>query len=132
MDSYDMLVERKIRPSVLRLKILDYILKNRTHPTIDEIYEELSKDNPTLSKTTVYNTTRVLLEHGLILQILIDGQQARYDGNVSEHGHFLCSCCSKIYDFPVLSEPQMDLEGFEVSEMKIYCSGVCKQCNSAK
>ena len=130
MRSVEMLTKHQIKPSGLRIKILDYILSHRTHPTIDEIYEELLKENPTLSKTTVYNTTKVLLEHGLILQILIDGQQARYDGDISEHGHFMCSKCNHIYDFPVLKEPTVDLEGFEISNLKIYCSGICKQCNS--
>ena len=69
MRSVEMLTKHQIKPSGLRIKILDYILSHRTHPTIDEIYEELLKENPTLSKTTVYNTTKVLLEHGLILQI---------------------------------------------------------------
>ena len=132
MRAVELLQKGNIKPSALRIKILEYILNHRTHPTIDEIYEELVSGNPTLSKTTVYNTTKVLLEHGLILQILIDGQQARYDGDISDHGHFLCSSCNHIYDFPVLTEPEFKLDGFEVSDLKIYCSGICKKCNSVK
>lgn len=128
MKAIDLLQEKNVKISSLRIKILDYILNHRTHPTVDEIYEELIKDNPTLSKTTVYNTTKLLLEHGLILQILIDGQQARYDGDVSKHGHFMCDKCKRIYDFNVITEPEIKLDGFEVSDLKIYCSGLCEKC----
>ena len=128
MKAIDLLREKNVKVSSLRIKILDYILNHRTHPTVDEIYEELLKENPTLSKTTVYNATKLLLEHGLILQILIDGQQVRYDGDISKHGHFMCDKCKSIYDFKVLTEPEIKLDGFEVSDLKIYCSGLCEKC----
>lgn len=41
-----------------------YLLKNHTHPTVDEVYVALCKVIPTLSKTTVYNTLRLFSEHG--------------------------------------------------------------------
>ena len=129
MDTLKLLNDKKIRPSGLRLKILEYIMTHRTHPTIDEIYEALLKDNPTLSKTTVYNTVKVLVEKGLIIQISIDGHQARFDSDISEHGHFICNECGKIYDFAIISAPKVDLSGFEISETQVYCSGVCKECS---
>jgi len=38
-----------------RLKILKYLTKHRTHPTVDIIYKNLLKEIHTLSKTTIYN-----------------------------------------------------------------------------
>ena len=132
MEALKLLNEKNLRLSGLRIKILEYILENKTHPTIEEIYEALIKDNPTLSKTTVYNTTKMLSEHNLITQILIDDKQARYDGDVSNHAHFMCEKCNKIYDFEVLSEPKINLDGFEVTDMKIYCRGICNRCKTKK
>ena len=43
-----------LRPSIQRVAILEYINQHYTHPTIEEIYDALSKKIPTLSKTTVY------------------------------------------------------------------------------
>ncbi len=51
------LEEEGIQPSYHRLKILEYMMNHRTHPTVDIIYKNLSKEIPTLSKTTVYNLT---------------------------------------------------------------------------
>ncbi len=130
MDGLQILNANKIRPSGLRIKILEYILSHKTHPTIDEIYAELLKDNPTLSKTTVYNTTRILAENHLIKTITIDGQQVRYDGNVAFHGHFRCKNCGRIYDFNVNHVPEeAELKDFLIENMDVYYVGSCKNCN---
>ena len=46
------------------------------HPTVDEIYQALVDHIPTLSKTTVYNTLRLLMEHGVVRMLTIDGKNA--------------------------------------------------------
>ncbi len=129
MNAVEILRNNNIRPSGLRIQILDYILSHRTHPSIEEIYEALLKDNPTLSKTTVYNTTKVLTENGLIKLITIDGQQTHYDGDTSLHGHFRCESCNKIYDFPISKLQQPELTGFDIHAMDVYYVGNCKHCN---
>lgn len=129
MNALQLLNARNIRPSGLRIQILDYILSHKTHPTIDEIYAELLKTNPTLSKTTVYNTAKVLVENNLVRLVTIDGQQARYDGDVSLHGHFRCKNCGKIYDFKISRVPEAELGGFKVDNMDVYYVGNCRNCN---
>ena len=55
-DISDTLLEKNIRPSHQRIKVMEFLLKNKIHPTVDYIYNELHEEIPTLSKTTVYNT----------------------------------------------------------------------------
>ena len=129
MYALNLLRDNGIRPSGVRIQILEYILNHKTHPTIEEIYECLSEINPTLSKTSVYNTTKLFSEHGLIKMVTIDGQQARFDGDVSYHGHFRCSSCNKIYDFPLTKPLKEELDGFEIDTMDVYYAGICKTCN---
>ena len=64
MNVYEYLLSYEIKPSVQRIAIMDYLLKHHTHPCIDEIYMALHDDIPTLSKTTVYNTLKLFVEHG--------------------------------------------------------------------
>ena len=52
-EALDTLQNYGIHPSVQRIAIMDYLLKNHTHPTVDEVYVALCKVIPTLSKTTV-------------------------------------------------------------------------------
>lgn len=51
-EAYDKLVAVGIRPSLQRLAIMDYLLHHPIHPTIDDVYQALCKEVPTLSKTT--------------------------------------------------------------------------------
>jgi hypothetical protein len=54
------LKKKNINLSHQRLKVLEYLTQNRSHPTVDQIFTDLQKEMPTLSKTTVYNTLRML------------------------------------------------------------------------
>ena len=44
------LKSKNIRLSHQRLKILEFIYNNKIHPTVDEIYKEIQKEIPTLSR----------------------------------------------------------------------------------
>lgn len=126
----EMLKERNVKPSLQRLKILEYLLKSEDHPTVDEIYNALVDEIPTLSKTTVYNTLNVLIEAKLLKVVNIETSEARYDAIPEEHGHFKCNQCGKIYDFHVdmdLINDQVPL-GFKVSDKDIFFKGICREC----
>lgn len=132
MKSYDYLISYNIKPSVQRMAIMDYLLSHKTHPSIDEIYLALCKDIPTLSKTTVYNTLKLFVEHGAALMLTIDEKNACFDGDISLHAHFLCKKCGKIFDMPYSGEVKqvepVDMNGFQVDEIHQYYKGVCPAC----
>ena len=128
MTSAEILQSYGIRPSLTRVMIYDYSRNHRTHPTADEIYTALSPDAPTLSKTTVYNTMKLLSAEGVIKTITIEEQQARFDACIDVHGHFLCKDCGGVFDFDT-ELPKMKMpEGFTPSVTEIYCIGKCKKC----
>jgi Fe2+ or Zn2+ uptake regulation protein len=125
------LLDNNIHLSHQRLKVLEYLIQNHNHPTVEQIFTDLHKDISTLSKTTVYNTLRVLEDAGLVRVITIEGTETRYDIEVENHGHFKCKSCGKIYDFEidmnVLSSP--DLEKFQISDKDVYFKGICPRCS---
>ena len=132
MTSAEILLKHNIRPSLTRVMIFDYLRERRTHPTADEIYLALSPKAPTLSKTTVYNTVKLLSGEGIIKMITIEEQQSRFDACADNHGHFLCTDCGKVYDFDI-NFPTAELpEGFEVSTRDIYFTGICNKCKQNK
>lgn len=132
MKSYDRLLEYNIKPSMQRIAIMEYLMEHRTHPSADEIYTELSPTMPTLSKTTVYNTLKLFSEQGAALMLTIDERNANFDADTSQHAHFLCRQCGKIYDLPFSKEVKtvegLQMDGHEVREMHYYYKGVCKEC----
>ena len=124
------LLKHNIKPSYQRVRIMDYLMSVKSHPTVDEIYTELVKDIPTLSKTTVYNTLNLFTGAGVARVITIEDNETRYDADMSFHGHFKCNECGKIYDFRIDGADLKtdDLDGFAIQEKNVYYKGICKQC----
>lgn len=126
------LVKLGIRPSVQRVAVMNYLLKNRTHPTVDEIYQALVSDIPTLSRTTVYNTLHLLHEHGAILALCIDGINAHFDGYTHPHAHFMCTNCHKVYDVELddteFVERNAPRNAAKLLDAHIYYKGICDKC----
>ncbi len=121
-----------IKPSVQRMAVMGYLLENRTHPTADEIYNALAPSIPTLSKATIYNTLKLLVEKGAALQVNIDGRGACYDGYTAPHAHFLCRSCGKVFDF-VLKRPRLERlaeapDNFSIDTAALHFQGICSNC----
>lgn len=125
------LKQHDIKPSYQRMRVFEYLIKYRNHPTADDIYRELVKSIPTLSRTTVYNILDLFVEKGITQLISIEENEKRYDADVTDHGHFKCEKCGRIYDFPVdLSSIRTGgLDGFMIRQKHIYFRGVCKKCS---
>ena len=132
MKTFEYLLSFGIKPSVQRIAIMDYLMTHRTHPAIDEIYLALCEEIPTLSKTTVYNTLKLFVEHGAAQMLTIDERNTCYDADIQIHAHFLCKKCGKIFDLPASIEQTkvsaMDEEGFKVEEIHQYFKGFCPSC----
>ncbi len=132
MKAYDILLAHQVKPSVQRIAIMEYLMEHKTHPSAEEVYASLSEKMPTLSKTTVYNTLRLFAEHGAALMLTIDDKNVNFDADTSQHAHFLCKTCGKIYDFHTqvgLSKTkELRMEGHEIEETHVYYRGVCKDC----
>jgi Fur family ferric uptake transcriptional regulator/Fur family peroxide stress response transcriptional regulator len=109
------------------------MLKNRIHPTIDEIYHALSPTMPTLSKTTVYNTLDLFVERGAVRSLAIDEKNARYDVDISAHAHFMCRNCGKVHDIFSLNEGMYlipETTPFKIDAVEISYFGICNSCSS--
>lgn len=125
-----LLKENSIKITSQRLEILRYLDEHRIHPTADQIFTELKEKNPSLSKTTVYNSVEKLRDHGLIQSITISGSELRYDFKHGMHHHFLCKKCGRIADIDVECPnlgKMLDC-GHNVEEVHGYFKGICKKC----
>ena len=131
IQTHNYLLQFSIKPSVQRTAVMEYLLKHKTHPTIDEIYVALSPLMPTLSKTTVYNTLNLFIEKGAVQQLVIDEKNARYDIDTSLHAHFICKSCGKVYDIFNLKPEAFEIPNntdFKIQNIEISYSGICKNC----
>ncbi len=129
-DIKELLKRNGIQPSFHRIRILEYLRDHRGHPTAEDIHRELSKEIPTLSKTTVYNALNLFSEKGIVEALLIDGREALYDLPDIPHSHFMCLKCGKIIDvnYRIDLRKGEEIDGNLITEVQVYLRGICKNC----
>lgn len=124
------LSRRNIRPSYQRIRVLEYLILNQCHPTVDQIFKDLLSEMPTLSKSTIYNTINTFIEAGLVKTLNIEDNETRYDIITDTHGHFKCEECGTIFNFNINidSFTAEELKEFKVFDKNVYFKGICPKC----
>jgi len=134
MNSFDtfsnILSENDIKPSIQRVKILEYLINDRIHPTAENVYLNLKKKMNFVSKATVYNTLALFAEKGLVRVLTFENNENRYDINVQDHGHFICETCGNVEDFQINLEDVKapELDQYKIFQKDVYFKGICPKC----
>lgn len=112
--------------------ILDYIRSVHSHPTVEEIYLAVKKKLPRISIGTVYRNLEKFVKDEIILEI--KGDIKRFDGDISEHQHFICDRCENVFDIfenkNILNKniiKKISQIG-TIKKYDFYIYGVCKKC----
>ena len=122
-----------MRITAPRRAIIDYLIESKTHPTIEEIYNDLKDDHPGMSLATVYNNVNFLVDQGLVYEMKFGQNHSRYDYLGDRHFHVMCEECGKIMDFESsdLSNINASCEeqtGFLLKQTKLEMYGICPEC----
>ena len=88
----------KVTPQ--RQAILKLLKGYRTHPSADQVYQEISKGYPGISFATVYNTLRAFCEAGLMNEVVVDGSKSYFDTRMDDHPHFYWEDSATLTDAP--------------------------------
>lgn len=114
-----------------RIAILDYLKDNKEHPSAEDIYKAVSKNYPTMSFATVYNTLDAIRMKGGVIELTIDASKKRFDPNTSPHNHLICINCKRIIDIHGnydLQVPAGEQGGFEIVGNHVEFYGICPAC----
>jgi len=117
-----------------RRALLEVLAGREDHPTVDQIYADLSKRLPEISRTTVYRSLEALARIGLLKRVEHPGSSVRFDPNADPHHHFLCSACGVLTDLPsaaLLGTSQLSYvdEGHgKAEEISVMVRGLCPRC----
>ncbi len=87
-----------------REAVLGVLSSTKSHPDAAWVYKETRKLIPNISLGTVYRNLSKLQETGEIVSLGVYGGVERFDADVSEHLHFYCKGCQRIFD---LSQNQL-------------------------
>ena len=126
-------MNQTLRMTHQREIILRELRQNCTHPTADELYESIRKKLPRISLATVYRNLEILAEHGLIRKMEISGRQKRFDGEVHDHHHIVCTRCLRVDNLPALDLPlpqasPQAAKGYRITGCRIEFHGLCPAC----
>lgn len=129
----DVLRQAGMRLTPQRLMIIDLLVGNRTHPTVDQLYLTARGKYPTLSLATVYHTVALLARHGLILELRGGKDSLRYDPDTAPHAHAYCGACGAVDDITLPAgngHPCADLHGFQADVVEVSMYGTCTRCTT--
>lgn len=124
---------KHVRITEPRRAILRYMIESHTHPTVEEIYEDLLPQYPGMSLATVYNNLNILVEHGYVYEMKFSDIKSRYDFMGNQHFHIICENCGKIADFPArdvqpIEQDAAETTGYSVRSIGLEVFGICPDC----
>lgn len=119
-----------MRSSRQRDAVLEVLRTSCDHPTADVIFECVREKIPNISLGTVYRNLGQLKDEGIITVVESSDKKVHYEGNLTEHIHFLCKKCNNITDIfckSAIPEELLNM-GFEIESQKTVYYGICKNC----
>lgn len=127
--------EQGVPLTVQRRTILESLTQRDDHPTADQVFEEVARHLPSLSRTTVYRVLETLVKLGVIHKAAHLGSAARYDANTHLHHHLTCLSCHKVVDVEDESIHGIELtktqsKGFEIQGYSVHFRGYCLECSA--
>ena len=133
MSFENQLKEKKLKVTPQRMAILNEIKKNG-HISIEEIYENIKKDYPSISLATVYKNITSLYEANLLREVKAPYQKQRYELSCDRHIHVSCEKCGKLEDVHLELSSVMnecsDITQYQLHDMSVVFLGICADCRS--
>jgi Fe2+ or Zn2+ uptake regulation protein len=119
-----------------RRLILQTLERLSGHPTAEQLFQIVRRQDSSLSLSTIYRTLRWLQEEDLVSTRLFDEErrQERFDPAFpSEHHHFMCTACKSVIEFDtqLIDSIKTQFErqtGAQVQVGSIVLYGLCARC----
>ncbi|RPI76872.1 MAG: transcriptional repressor [Desulfobacteraceae bacterium] len=133
--------KNKFRMTHQRMVILEEVKKDRSHPTVDDIFARVRKRMPKISLATIYRNLDILAGRGLIRKLEPGRPQMRFDGETHDHYHLTCMHCGRLEDSTIDSADQAltDLRHYlknanesGIISHRLEFVGLCKKCRASK
>ncbi len=122
-----------------RLAIIDYLIRIKGHPGIQEIFEGIRNEEPGIGMATVYRTVDLLCELGILRALTLRNSYLRYELNWPDnhHHHLVCKECDRIIEFgscnfQLIAREIEIVTCFKIQEHTIEAYGLCPLCSPGK
>lgn len=123
------------RRNTIQRQLVLQAVQSLDHPDAEEVYENIFREHPNVSKGTVYRNLNILAAQGEILKIETGNGADKFDFRTNPHYHMRCRICGKIFDAhlsPLVPEKLLgDTHGFVVERHNLEFIGTCSECNKS-
>ncbi|PCI04880.1 MAG: Fur family transcriptional regulator [Flavobacteriaceae bacterium] len=129
----NLLKDKKLSETPFRKEVLE-VFGNYSNAISMSVIEKGLKD---YNRITLYRTIKIFLEKGLIHEIALSGEPSNYalcDSTCSselhqhQHVHFKCTLCETVTCVEVAEFPSLHLPNYQIEQLEIQASGICKVC----
>jgi Fe2+ or Zn2+ uptake regulation protein len=124
--------DRGLKLTPQRQLLFRLLSGNESHPSAEALFAEASAQMPGISLRTVYQTLNDLAEMGEIQLLDLGTGAARFDPNVDDHHHLVCSSCGAIRDVQAQGSSRLaplgDTHGFVLETAQVIFRGRCAEC----
>lgn len=125
---------RGLRITPQRIAILQAVRDSGSHPTVEEVYQAVRRDFPTISLTTVYRTLEKLVTVNELAQINYMGNRTRFDHRLDTHQHVICLKCREIREIEIgrscsdTCVPASVKDWINIQGFSLLFYGLCERC----
>jgi Fe2+ or Zn2+ uptake regulation protein len=128
--------QRGLKVTPQRRAIVERLGLDDDHPDADDVCRQVASSMPDVSRTTVYNTLRALVDLGELIPVEDAGPGGtRYDTNPERHHHLLCLRCRRLADiqrqFDGLDLPPRVRAGYRIVSTQVTFYGYCPECQGS-
>lgn len=117
-----------LRATRQREHVFDVLLKQRDHPTADEVFLRARAEMPSISLATVYNCLETLVQCGLVRAVHKERESTRYCPNQREHAHFCDKVSGRMFDVDLPEDVMEQLksllpEQYQAESIELFFHG---------
>jgi Fur family ferric uptake transcriptional regulator len=128
------LTNRKIKPTAMRLLVLDYLVKQPSAVSLTDIENAFEKSD----RVTLYRTLKTFEDSALIHSIndgsgatkyalCQEGCECSYPNDI--HLHFYCEKCQRTFCLPKVKMPALLVpDNFNLNHVSLVGRGTCDLC----
>ena len=131
MDYQLLLKNHSLKVTPQRVGILSLMFQ-AGHISVEDLYERIKKEFPSISLATLYKNINAMSEKGLIKEVKVPHSKNVYEITKEKHAHLLCNKCHAFMDVdveltPIIKEATTKSH-FQIQESDVVFSGLCPKC----
>lgn len=125
--------QRSLKATPIRVELLKLLSDTEAaHP-----YSEIQNHLKSFDRVTLYRTINALIESGIVHKASTSGDEIFYalcskqcskHCHNHEHIHFICRTCQEVSCIHVEQSIKIGLPDYQIEEVSVEVSGICKKC----